>query len=247
MVHDVGWNYIRNVAIKSNKFVMATPNNSLGNFVYQTAENDLLQFGSSDSNVVATPMNDVNAFFTFDGSTYSHRTVAQWQSFSGMDKNSKASPKTITSLSSLRFEYNATSSSKTISLGQAYIDVNGVSYPSSITLAPYTSAVLIVASGGTTQAEVLGETNLIEKPSLVIYPNPVRDNFVLQLNNSHMGKMNVQVVNQAGAIIRSYLFNKDQIVNQITVPANDLPTGVYFVHVVIGNWSDTRKIEKLRN
>jgi hypothetical protein len=192
-------------------------------------------------------MNDVNAFFTFDGSTYSHRTVAQWQSFSGMDKNSKASPKTITSLSSLRFEYNATSSSKTISLGQAYIDVKGVSYPSSITLAPYTSAVLIVASGGTTQAEVLGETNLIEKPSLVIYPNPVRDNFVLQLNNSHMGKMDVQVVNQAGAIIRSYLFNKDQIVNQITVPANDLPTGVYFVHVVIGNWSDTRKIEKLRN
>jgi hypothetical protein len=173
--------------------------------------------------------------------------VAQWQSFSGMDKNSKASPKTITSLSSLRFEYNATSSSKTVSLGQAYIDVKGVSYPSSITLAPYTSAVLIVASGGTTQAEVLQETNLIEKPSLVIYPNPVRDNFVLQLNNSHMGKMNVQVVNQAGAIIRSYLFNKDQIVNQITVPANDLPTGVYFVHVVIGNWSDTRKIEKLRN
>jgi parallel beta-helix repeat protein len=245
MVHDVGWNYIRNVAIKSNKFVMATPNNSLGNWVYQTGENDLLQFGSADSNVVATPMNDVNAFFTYDGSTYSHRTVAQWQSFSGMDKNSKASPKTITSLSSLRFEYNATSSSKTVSLGQAYIDVKGVSYPSSITLAPYTSAVLIVASGGTTQAEVLQETNLIEKPSLVIYPNPVRDNFVLQLNNSHMGKMNVQVVNQAGAIIRSYLFNKDQIVNQITVPANDLPTGVYFVHVQIGTWSDERKIVKL--
>ena len=73
----------------------------------------------------------------------------------------------------------------------------------------------------------------------------MRDNFVLQLNNSHMGKMNVQVVNQAGAIVRSYLFNKDQIVNQITVPANDLPTGVYFVHVQIGTWSDKRKIVKL--
>jgi hypothetical protein len=57
--------------------------------------------------------------------------------------------------------------------------------------------------------------------------------------------MNVQVVNQTGAIIRSYLFNKDQMVNQVTVPANDLPTGVYFVHVQIGTWSDKRKIVKL--
>jgi parallel beta-helix repeat protein len=245
MVHDAGWNYIRNVAIKSNKFVMATPNNNLGNFVYQTAESDLLQFGSSDSNVVATPLNDVNAFFSFDGSTYSHRTVTQWQSYSGMDKNSKASPKTVSSLSSLRFEYNATSSSKTVSLGQAYIDIKGVSYPSSITLAPYTSAVLIVASGGTTQAAVVEEANMIQKSSLVIYPNPVRDNFVLQLNNNQTGKMNVQVVNQAGEIVHSFLFNKDQVMNQVTVPTNDLATGVYFIHVQIGTWSDRRKIVKL--
>jgi len=57
--------------------------------------------------------------------------------------------------------------------------------------------------------------------------------------------MNVQVVNQAGAIVNSYLFNKDQIVNQITVPVNNLPPGVYFVHVQIGTWSDQRKIVKL--
>ena len=94
-------------------------------------------------------------------------------------------------------------------------------------------------------AEAIDENNLTEKPSLTIYPNPVTDNFILQLNNSHMGKMNVQVVNQAGAIVRSYLFNKDQIVNQITVPAHDLPTGIYFVHVQIGTWSDKRKIVKL--
>ena len=91
----------------------------------------------------------------------------------------------------------------------------------------------------------IDQNNLIEKPSFVIYPNPVRHNFVLQLNNSHTGKMNVQVVNQAGAIVRSYLFNKDQMVNQVTVPANELPTGVYFIHVQIGTWSDQRKIVKL--
>jgi len=134
-------------------------------------------------------------------------------------------------------------------LGVAYLDAKGISFPTSITLAPYTSSVLITASGGTTlaenTAEIVDENNLTEKPAFTIYPNPVRDNFVLQLNNSQTGKMNVQVVNQTGAIIRSYLFNKDQMVNQVNVPANDLPTGVYFVHVQIGTWSDKRKIVKL--
>jgi len=60
-----------------------------------------------------------------------------------------------------------------------------------------------------------------------------------------MGKMSVQVVNQAGAIVHTYEFNKDQIVNQIIVPANALPPGIYFVHVHIGTWSDQRKIVKL--
>jgi hypothetical protein len=60
-----------------------------------------------------------------------------------------------------------------------------------------------------------------------------------------MGKMNVQIVNQGGAVIRSFIFNKDQVINQITLPANDLAAGVYFVHVQIGTWSDKRKIVKL--
>ena len=57
--------------------------------------------------------------------------------------------------------------------------------------------------------------------------------------------MNVQVVNQAGEIVHSFLFNKDQVMNQVTVPTNDLATGVYFIHVQIGTWSDRRKIVKL--
>ncbi len=248
MVHDAGLNLIRNVNQTRNKFVMRTANTNSGTWSYQTSANDVLQFGSSDSNIIATPINDVNAFFTFDGSTNRHQTVAQWQSFSGKDPHSKKSPKTITTVNDLRFEYNATSSSKTVSLGKAYIDIAGTSYPSSITLAPYTSAVLIAGSltaQSVATAEVIDETTLNEKPLLTIYPNPVTNNFILQLSNNHMGKMDVQVVNQAGAIVRSYIFNKDQVVNQITVPAHDLPSGVYFIHVQIGSWSDKRKIVKL--
>src|SRR6185436_1609066 len=188
-------------------------------------------------------------FNVVSSSTNQNTNLPGWQSTSTKDKNSKKSPKTISSVNSLRFEYNATSSNKINGLGVAYLDAKGISFPTSITLAPYTSSVLITASGGTTlaenTAEIVDENNLTEKPSFVIYPNPVRDNFVLQLNNNHTGNMNVQVISQAGELIRSYLFNKDQVLNQVTVPAYGLPKGVYFIHVQIGTWSDKRKIIKL--
>ncbi len=122
-------------------------------------------------------------------------------------------------------------------------DNKGATGTSTVTITVNSSGSSTTHSTNT--AEVVDEINMTEKPSLVIYPNPVRDNFVLQINNNQTGKMNVQVVNQAGAIIRSYLFSKDQVVNQVTVPVNGLSAGIYFVHVQIGTWSDQRKIVKL--
>ena len=60
-----------------------------------------------------------------------------------MDANSKSSPKTITDVNDLRFEYNETASPKTVTLDANYIDVKNTSYNGTITLQPYTSAVLI--------------------------------------------------------------------------------------------------------
>ena len=60
-----------------------------------------------------------------------------------MDAHSKKPPKTITTVNDLRFEYNPTSANKTIPLDGNYIDVKSKSYNGTITLAPYTSAVLI--------------------------------------------------------------------------------------------------------
>ena len=238
---------IRNITLTGNVVVSKASTQLVA--YYWSNVSDFNQWGTFDTNYYCRPVSETNTFSLIKSSGNQNTDLAGWQSVSTKETNSKKSPKTITNVNSLRFEYNATSSNQIIGLGAAYLDAKGISFPSSITLAPYTSTVLITASGGTTlaenTAEIVDENNLTEKPSLTIYPNPVRDNFVLQLNNSQTGKMNVQVVNQAGAIIRSYLFNKDQMVNQVTVPANDLPTGVYFVHVQIGTWSDKRKIVKL--
>jgi hypothetical protein len=60
-----------------------------------------------------------------------------------LDLNSKKSQKTITSVNDLRFEYNPTSTSKSISLASNYIDVKGNTYFGTLTLPPYSSVVLI--------------------------------------------------------------------------------------------------------
>jgi K+-transporting ATPase c subunit len=62
----------------------------------------------------------------------------------------------VTDSKNIRFEYNATSSSKVVNLGATYMDAKGKNYAGSITLAPYTSAVLLYVSGTVTnQAPVV--------------------------------------------------------------------------------------------
>jgi parallel beta-helix repeat protein len=147
MGHDAN-DPVRNVSVSQNIFVLAA-SVSQGNCSYQTSETSQTNFGSSDNNYICKPIGtDDNAWFTaLQGSSFNHYTLSQWQSMSNFDRNSKKSPKTITDAKDLRFEYNATTSNKTVSFGATYMDVTGKNYAGSITLAPYTSAVLIYGSG----------------------------------------------------------------------------------------------------
>lgn len=99
-----------------------------------------------DSNYYARPIVQTGIIKTFIRTpTFSatDRTLSDWQSYSGKDSHAHTTPKTVTDTNNLRFEYNATNVNKTISLDANYIDVKNVSYNGTITLAPYTSAVLI--------------------------------------------------------------------------------------------------------
>jgi len=99
-----------------------------------------------------------------------------------------------------------------------------------------------------TQEEEVIEKNKsfeVNEASLKIFPNPVKDNFILEINNSQRGKMSVQMIDQAGAIRHTFSFNKDQQTNRLNLSTADLSNGVYFIRVQIGNWNETRKIIKL--
>jgi len=143
MGHDVN-DPIRNVTISQNIFVL-TGSTRQGNCSYQTSESSQTNFGSSDNNYICKPVGtDDNAWFTeLRGSSFNHYTLAEWRSVSGFDKNSQKSPLTVSNIQDLRFEYNPTASSKTINLETSYIDLTGKTYAGSITLEPYSSAVLL--------------------------------------------------------------------------------------------------------
>ncbi|HEY5463276.1 MAG TPA: right-handed parallel beta-helix repeat-containing protein, partial [Hanamia sp.] len=135
---------IRNITLKNNIFFAETLK-QLALFYYtpSTNANDLLQFGTGDSNYYARPLDNNSIIFTQTGLGNKYYNLNTWKSYIGQDTHSNGSPKSITSPDSLLFEYNASTSSTKISLNANYIDVTGKSYNGTITLAPYTSAVLI--------------------------------------------------------------------------------------------------------
>ena len=111
---------------------------------------DLPNFGTSDYNYFARPVNNdnyieawKNAWGWAPGDRMAYN-LSEWQSAYGKDSHSSPSPITVSDPNKIRFEYNASTTSKVVSLDGSYIDVKGAKYNGSITLAPYTSAVLMV-------------------------------------------------------------------------------------------------------
>jgi hypothetical protein len=105
-----------------------------------TVNNDLSTFGAIDSNKVAGYNGAPNPFWTFssgasDPGTF--RTLSGWTSLLGYDAN------TTYTTGVLYFVYNPSGSSLTFSLPGNFMDLNGNIYWGSVTLAPYTSLVLV--------------------------------------------------------------------------------------------------------
>jgi parallel beta-helix repeat protein len=142
---DGGSFLIRNVSMFDNVFVSKFARQIV--LKWDTNFNDILLFGSADSNYYARPIDDNLMARIVATGTNPFYTLASWKTYSGKDPNSKKSPRTVTSVDSLRFVYNETSVPKVISLGATYIDIRGNSHSGSITLQPNTSAVLIYRSG----------------------------------------------------------------------------------------------------
>jgi parallel beta-helix repeat protein len=134
---------IANMIVKNNIFISKTTTQLT---FYYRDDNSSFNFGVADSNYFSRPIDDKVTITTQISNVPTNRTFAGWQNFSGQDTRSKMSPKTISDISDLRFEYNGTSSAKKIGLEAKYMDVSGNVYSGFITLAPFSSVVLIKAN-----------------------------------------------------------------------------------------------------
>lgn len=134
------------LTIKNNIFFARTATQKTGNF-YPFKSESMPQPFVSDSNYYARPVDDNSTIQTYFKKELNQRSLNNWQTLNGQDQHSKKSPKAVSSPDELRFEYNATLSNKRISLDANYIDVKGAAYNGVITLAPFTSAILIKVSG----------------------------------------------------------------------------------------------------
>ena len=136
---------IRNVSMNGNIFfARSLPQKVL---VFSSRTTDIASFGTASNNCYAKPLDNSVIAKTWEGGwnvKSVNRSLSNWQSFTGQDRNSYISPLTFSDPSKIRFEYNASTSNRVVSLNGSYIDVKGTKYDGSITLAPYTSAVLMV-------------------------------------------------------------------------------------------------------
>ncbi|MHA4811085.1 PKD domain-containing protein [Flavitalea flava] len=109
----------------------------------------------------------------------------------------------------------------------------------------FTKAQLITGSdqpilAGDTKSELANSSS-----AFTIYPNPFRDNLILDMNNPYSGTLLVQIVNQSGSIVNAYNIVKDQSYLHTSLQVGNLPPGIYFIRVQTGNYSEVKKLLKL--
>ncbi|MBE7168947.1 MAG: right-handed parallel beta-helix repeat-containing protein [Williamsia sp.] len=164
----------------------------------------------------------------------------------------------------LRFEYNSTTSTKNISLDGAYVDMKNNTYNNSITLAPFSSAVLVrkgagglvtdaqnVLSANTTAArtmtaveETTTADNLALSSELKLTPNPAVDQvqFTLKPVANANSKAVLKIYSAAGTLANS---SEVSVTGQpITVNVSSLSPGVYTMNIVYGGHTISKKFVK---
>jgi hypothetical protein len=82
--------------------------------------------------------------------------------------------------------------------------------------------------------------------NLQIFPNPVTDRFVLQMNNTYSGPINVRIVDMKGTVKKQFAMSKDKSGSgQVYLSVGELPAGQYIVQLIMGEITESKTISKL--
>lgn len=85
-----------------------------------------------------------------------------------------------------------------------------------------------------------------EAAKFEVFPNPVTDRFVVQMNNDYAGPVNVRIIDMNGTVRKQFALSKGKAgSSQVYLSAGDLSTGQYILQLIMGKTIETRKISKL--
>jgi hypothetical protein len=104
------------------------------------------------------------------------------------------------------------------------------------------SSLSTARAASNTRGEVM-ETTVPGK--LQVYPSPVRDQLVVDLNNTYSGNINIQLLNLAGAVQNQYTFSKAAGNSRHVISVSMLPKGEYILMMQINGTMESRKFIKL--
>jgi endoglucanase len=80
---------------------------------------------------------------------------------------------------------------------------------------------------------------------LSVSPNPTSGSFLLQVNNSYTGSMDVQILDASGNVQKDFPLTKDATGSMQTyLSISDLPSGSYSLKVTMSQWSSTIPITR---
>jgi hypothetical protein len=92
---------------------------------------------------------------------------------------------------------------------------------------------------------------LIEKKTLrpenriIISPNPVPDQFNLELQNELQGSVRIELTALSGQMVKTFVLNKTSKMNRYSISLNGISKGTYLLRVVMNGYSETKKLIKL--
>ena len=86
------------------------------------------------------------------------------------------------------------------------------------------------------------ENQLNSATSSYIFPNPTKNNATLNINLENTAKVQIEVMNTVGQIVKSTKVDGQMGVNNINIELNGLSTGIYLVNIKIDNATSTKKL-----
>jgi len=107
----------------------------------------------------------------------------------------------------------------------------------------------ILSENSTDAAPVVAKSTLVNEStvsSVDVFPNPVADRLVLQVNNNYIGQMKAQIIDMSGIIQQEFSLSKNQSgSSQSYLFIGNLKQGEYIIRIQIGKWVESKKISKL--